>query len=118
MGSPAVDMIEGLKRLPHDWDSYGADAPDERTVARALSYLGGVISALGPAYGQPEIQPIPDPGVSMTWRSRWHPEEVEVLGTPAGAEWALLSGHRGLGPGVRPHPARVHVGAHTTHAPL
>jgi len=92
--SPAVAAIEGLRKLPANWNSYGATAPDDPTVVRALAYLMEVVRALGPAYGEPEVQPIPDPGVALIWRDRWHPEEVEVLVTPTGAEWVLLKEHR------------------------
>lgn len=90
MGSPAVDMIERLKRLPHDWDSYGADAPDERTVARALDCLSNVVNTLGDQYAMPAVAPIADPGVSLTWRDRYHRGDVKVLVTPATIEWVLL----------------------------
>jgi hypothetical protein len=86
--------IKELKYLPMDWDSYGAQPPDDATLARTLDYLTRVTNTLGPAYSQPVVQPIADPGVALIWRDHGRPEEVEVLVTRAGAEWVILKDHR------------------------
>lgn len=85
-----LTAIDHLKKLEPGWDSYGADAPDEPTVERAGVCLRDVVGALGQAYGQPEVRAIPDPGVSLTWRDRWHRAEVKLLVTPAVVEWVQL----------------------------
>jgi hypothetical protein len=87
---PAATAIQDLKKLSPDWNSYGAAAPDDRTVARALDCLDAITKALGQDYRQPEVRPIPDPGVSLTWRDRWRRGEVKVLVTPTSAEWVQL----------------------------
>ena len=96
--------IEELKNLPTNWNSYGAQPPDETTLARALDYLERVINTLGLAYSQPAVEPIADPGVALIWRGRWSPEEVEVLVTRAGAEWVVLKNHRVVKHGSAPDP--------------
>jgi len=103
-----LEAIHGLKWLAPNWNSYGAKAPDEPTVTRAVSYLAAVVRALGQAYAQPEVAPIPDPGIALIWRDRWRPEQaeaVEVLVTPERAEWVLLKEHRIVDHGAAHDPA-------------
>jgi hypothetical protein len=85
-----LTAIHRLKDLEPDWDSYGAVAPDEPTVERAVAYLRDVIKVLGNAYAQPEVRAIPDPGVSLTWRGRSYDAEVKLLVTPTVVEWVQL----------------------------
>lgn len=97
--------IMELKNLRNDWNSYGAQPPDDATLTRTLEYLSSVTNTLGPAYGHPTVQPIADPGVALIWRDRWRPEEVEVLVTRTGVKWVVLKDDRIVKHGSASDPA-------------
>jgi len=100
--SPAMHAIQDLAKLPGNWNSYGAQAPAASTVARAMSCLETVREMLGPAYGEPEVQPTPDPGVALIWRGHVHTSDIEILITPTSTEWVLLKNHRIVDRGLAP----------------
>ena len=97
--------IEQLKNLRNDWNSYGAQPPDDAMLAKTREYLTAVTNTLGHAYSQPAVQPLADPGIALIWRDRWRPDEVEILLTRTGAEWVLLRDHRIVKHGSASDPA-------------
>jgi hypothetical protein len=106
MSPAALAAIEALRRLPANWDSYGAERPDESTLVRARDCLSSVINTLGYAYGEPAVQPLADPGVALIWRDRWRTGgEVEVLVTPRSVEWVILRDQRVVKHGPIDDPA-------------
>jgi hypothetical protein len=71
----AHKAIENLGELTAGWDSYDAEPIPEVARRRAIRCLMEVADSLGPAYAEPEVGPIPSPGVGLSWK---RPGLVEV----------------------------------------
>lgn len=61
--------LNEIEKLEKNWDSYGANALDERTIARARKFAMALVS------GDATISPTNDGGVSFSWLD----ETVEVV---------------------------------------
>lgn len=84
-----LTTIEQLKDLEPDWDSYGAPPIAKESLEMATGYLRAVARALGDSYAHPIVGPTPQAGVALMWRAR--SGEVDLLCSPAGAQYVWLS---------------------------
>jgi len=91
--SAVLTAIDRLGDLPEGWDSY--EAPKITLASRrwAKSLVLSIQQHLGPHYANPTVGPTPEGGVALIWRKD-RGSEIDVLCSPTGARYLLLSPHR------------------------
>lgn len=89
-GGSAIEATDRLKDLPEGWDSYEAPRIADAARDRAKACLSAVREHLSPSYWNPLVGPTPEAGVALIWRKTNGPE-VDVLCSPTGARYVLLS---------------------------
>jgi hypothetical protein len=70
-----VDKIEEMKLLQPNWDSYGADAANPRTLRDATAFLRKLTESQG--LEEPQVAPTRVGGVCALWATNGHELEVE-----------------------------------------
>ena len=73
--SPTIERLNGLLRLPDNWDRDGASRVNPRAAVAALELLGAAARPDTPA---PSIVPTDEGGVQLEWHLRGMDLEVEV----------------------------------------
>jgi hypothetical protein len=71
-----VERIEAMRALKPNWDSYGADAPDSRTLAIAQEFFTRLVAAIG--LNEPQVVPSRTGGVCALWAMNGCELEVGV----------------------------------------
>jgi hypothetical protein len=91
--SDGFKAIDRLRELRAGWDSYAADRPSELALKHAKDCLLSVSHALGSAYVNPAVDPIPDPGVALVWRKKGH-GEVDALFSASTSRYIVIDSRR------------------------
>lgn len=91
--SDGFKAIDRLRELRAGWDSYAADRPGELALKHAKDCLLRVSQALGSAYVNPAVDPIPDPGVALVWRKKGH-GEVDALFCASTSRYIVIDSKR------------------------
>ncbi len=89
----ALRAIDQLADLPEGWDSYGAPKVAQASREIAKHCMREIERLLGSHYAKPIVGPTPEGGVALIWRKE-RGSEIDVLCTPLGARYVLLSPHR------------------------
>jgi hypothetical protein len=91
--SDGFKAIDRLRELRAGWDSYAADRPGALALKHARDCLSSVSQALGSAYVNPAVDPIPDPGVALVWRKKGH-GEVDALFSASTSRYVVIDSKR------------------------
>ena len=73
---PVIEEFMALLRLPPNWNSYGAQQIDPKTVQFALEIL---LATMRPDTPRPILVPTSRGGVQLEWHTRGVDLEVEIL---------------------------------------
>ena len=71
-----AERIEAMRALAPNWDSYGADAPDSRTLAVAQEFLTRLMATF--ELVEPQVVPSRTGGVGALWTLNGYELEVGV----------------------------------------
>ena len=77
--------IQEVQSLPANWDSYGSEPVDSRSVSQAFELVLFLASLGAPA---PSITASPSGNIIFHWRSARHTLEIEIA--PGFNEYVLL----------------------------
>mgnify|MGYP003136760796 CR=1 FL=1 len=85
-----TERLRKIRKLKHDWDSYGADPIEWSTIARAIDFFSRLIIQLDREKRNnspvPFIAPLSDGGVQFEWRTLY--KELTLI-IPKGRESAI-----------------------------
>jgi hypothetical protein len=70
---PVLDKLQHVSRLAENWDSYGGDAPSDKSVYTALAILSQILRGESSA---PALVPLSEGGVQLEWHGDG--EELEI----------------------------------------
>ena len=71
-----LERIEQMRSLPANWDGYGADAPDARTLTAAQEFLSRLIGTVN--LEDPQVVPSRTGGVCALWTLNGYEFEMGV----------------------------------------
>ena len=71
----AVAQLNGVARLPENWDSYGAPKVHQRTIQHALQLL---LQIMEPGVAPPRILATSHGGVELGWHDRGKELEITI----------------------------------------
>ena len=78
----AIEQLEAMRRLPENWDGYGAAAPHSEVIDLAQAFVGLAEAAirrkLAPNEGTLHVSPTRLGGVLIEWEDAHKEHEVEL----------------------------------------
>ena len=72
-----LDRFSEISSLPRNWDSYGAEPVNRRTLVYAVKVF---LTLMEGRTIEPFITPTPDGGISIEWSAGQRGLDVEILG--------------------------------------
>src|SRR5665213_883443 len=77
-----IEQLEAMRRLPENWDSYGAAAPRSVVIDLAQAFIGlaeaSIRRKLAPNGGELHVSPTRIGGVLIEWEDVLEEHEVEL----------------------------------------